>query len=654
VCRDVLLPLILLLTYALAFGAAALGGHPVIAFDDHPGQLHRLWHVLRYGFAPWAWNPGWWAGYPELQFYPPGFAYLGALLHAASFGALTAPAVYHALTWATYVAPALTTFALLTRLCGQGWSALVGAFLALTLSAGVAGGVEGGVHWGMVSARLAWALLPLLILVLSPWIEADRAFPLLGILIVAVVVVTHPAHLPTAIVILVLGAAARPDQWRRRLRTVLIALGLAAGLTAFWTLPLLVRLAHTRALAWGLLEPGPTQAIGKPLPLVLLGLALIALARSAGPHSGTVMLLARLPWIMMLVVAADAYLAEPLGVRWLPSDRVADGAWMALLLASSESAGRYLSRVRAAPRPFWVLGAILALAILSLPGQVLTLWPRSTLWPTLESVERGFRLPELWSALRSTPEGHVLFTRSGLPLTHGTAWYRPHTHATALAPMATGRRVIHGTFTHPSPVAALIYRGDAGRAAITELAERLDGTRLFGRPLTDLDPGTFNAVADRLGISTVVVFDEDMAIRQSMEGNREFELTRSTPPFFVYTRRQSYSLPAEVSPGHWRVTLDGVPGTWVSAHSAYYPLWRAAQKGKPLAVRRGSLGELEVKLAEAGRPVDLIYRPGAVEWGAVAVSGAAALSWLGLLVGRASWLRPARPTYDRLRRADRS
>ncbi|MGH7417727.1 MAG: hypothetical protein ACREKB_08135, partial [Candidatus Rokuibacteriota bacterium] len=337
----------------------------------------------------------------------------------------------------------------------------------------------------------------------------------------------------------------------------------------------------------------------------------------------------------VVVVAANAYVAEPLGVRWLPADRVAEGGWMALLLASGYSAGRYLARFRRLPLPLGSVGAILGIIILSLPGQVLTLWPRPTVWPSLESVERGFRLPALWVALRSAPEGHVLFTRSGLPLVHGTAWHRPHTHATALAPLNAGRRIIHGTFTHPSPVAALVYRGDTGREAITELAERLDGNRLFGRPFTDLDPATFNRIADRLGISTVVVFDEDMLARRAMDANPELGLWRSTPPFFLYARRQTSPLPAEVEPGHWRVTLDGTPGTWVSAHSAYYPLWQATQDGRLLPVRRGSFGELEVKQAAAGRPVDLTYRPGAVEWTAIAVSGAAALVWLAWLGARA-------------------
>ena len=79
-------PLAVLLAYGCAFASVALG-FSLIGFDDHPGQLYRVWHVVRAGAAPWAWNFGWWAGYPELQFYPPGLAYVTALVHVVSRGA---------------------------------------------------------------------------------------------------------------------------------------------------------------------------------------------------------------------------------------------------------------------------------------------------------------------------------------------------------------------------------------------------------------------------------------------------------------------------------------------------------------------------------------------------------------------------------------
>src|SRR5919106_222311 len=92
------LPALALAAYGLAFAAAALG-RSVPAYDDHPGQLARLWHVVTFGPAPWAWNPGWWTGYPELQFYPPAFAYAGAVLHWGSVGTLSVPGAYQVLLW---------------------------------------------------------------------------------------------------------------------------------------------------------------------------------------------------------------------------------------------------------------------------------------------------------------------------------------------------------------------------------------------------------------------------------------------------------------------------------------------------------------------------------------------------------------------------
>src|SRR5205814_2326542 len=175
------LPLVLLLGFGVVFAGASLGGS-MLGFDDHPGQLYRVWHVMTYGPAPWAWDRGWWAGYPELQFYPPGFAYLGALLAWPTTGVLDIGTVYQTLLWLAYLLPGVTTY-------------------------------------------------------------------------------------------VVLAAYARAP-WTARTREALRALALAAALTAFWTLPLLFRLAETRALAWGTLSTAP---FARPLPVLLAALALASL-----------------------------------------------------------------------------------------------------------------------------------------------------------------------------------------------------------------------------------------------------------------------------------------------------------------------------------------------------------------------------------------
>src|SRR4030095_6001661 len=127
---------------------------------------------------------------------------------------------------------------------------------------GAGRGVGAGVHIGMVGARLAWALVPLLLLALVPWLEEERRISRSAVLVTAAIVLLHPAMLPAAVVLILVGAIARPTR-ARRLATGLAALALAAALTAFWTWPLLLRLANARALAWGEppLPPAPPSPV---------------------------------------------------------------------------------------------------------------------------------------------------------------------------------------------------------------------------------------------------------------------------------------------------------------------------------------------------------------------------------------------------------
>ncbi len=168
------LPPALLAAYAVAFGWRALGGD-LLVFDDHPGQLYRLAHAITLGLAPWRFNPGWWAGYAELQYYPPGFAWLGALIHLAAAGALDLAAVYQILLWLAWLLPGVAVYALLRRALGDPWLALPGALVALTLSAGSRSGVEEGLRWGLIAARLGWGVLPLLALVPAALGRGHRA-----------------------------------------------------------------------------------------------------------------------------------------------------------------------------------------------------------------------------------------------------------------------------------------------------------------------------------------------------------------------------------------------------------------------------------------------------------------------------------------------
>src|SRR5262249_56513511 len=84
--------------------------------------------------------------------------------------------------------------------------------------------------------------------------------------------------------------------------------------------------------------------------------------------------------------------------------------------------------------------------------------------------------------------------------------YAPHTHVTSLAPLRSGREIVSGTFTHPSPIAARFYTGQASPPArLVTLAEQLDGRRLLGESWESLSAATFDRFVRRLRIGTVAV-----------------------------------------------------------------------------------------------------------------------------------------------------
>src|SRR2546422_107162 len=427
------------------------------------------------------------------------------------------------------------------------------------------------------------------------------------------------------------GGAGPRRGWRRA-RGALGALVLAAALTAFWALPLLLRLAETRALAWGTLSLGE---VARPLPIVLAALAVAGLLDRTPAGAGERLALWWLP-AMVVATALDRLAAEPLGIRWLPADRIVDGAWIALVVAGGVGAARLAWRLDAMPimqrlgvsprSPAFGLGAAALFALLSLGSDTLMLRPGAGGWPSLSSIERGLRLPDFWSLLGRLPEGRLLFVRSGVPLVYGGNWWRPHTHVTALTPVGGGRDIVHRTLTHPSPIAAPVYPGHARPGALPPLAEQLDGRTLFGEKLEALDPARFSTQADRLGVVAVVALEDDETQLGWLAESTAFRRRLSLAPFVVFARGGAGALPT-ARDGVWRTTLAGEAGGWACARPAYYPLRRPGWDGAPLPTRRGADGLLEVRLTRALQTVTLRYDPGLPELAGGLLSAVALAAW---------------------------
>src|SRR5205085_2435521 len=145
------------------------------------------------------------------------------------------------------------------------------------------------------------------------------------------------------------------------------------------------------------------------------------------------------------------------------------------------------------------------------------------------------------------------------------------------------------------------------------------------RPLDVLDAATLNDHARRLGISVVVALEDDLPRLAALVDNALFRARRVEPPFVMWLGPAA-PLPEPSGPGRWRVTLPPSGGEWTSAGMAYYPLWRAAANGRPVATRAGADGQLEVRAS--GGAIELTYGPGAPELAGVALTVAGILLWL--------------------------
>jgi hypothetical protein len=639
-----------LAVYAVAWGWTALG-RGVPGMDDHAGQLYRLIHAITRGPAPWHWNPGWWAGYPELQYYPPLFFHVGYAFHWLALGLATPGTLYLILVWLVFLLPAATTYTLLVRALGSGWAALPAAFLALVMSAGSRSGAEEGLRWGLVAARLGWGLLPLLALALLPWLEGRARPRAVPALLVAAVILAHPAHGAMALVLVALAGALAPGPWRRTLGAAAVVIALGLGLAAFWLLPLVTHLVvgppMALALAWAdaSLAGLAVAFASRPLLLLLLALSLaggLAIAMGIRP-ARPLLWLQTLPAVIMAVTLLDAVFTEPTGLHWLPADRLMDSVILALLLGGSASVTSVLRAglARYGWDPPWAAAGIaitLGLAagvFLSGPTAAsreptVSLWPRVRDWPTLESVIHGYRFDALWDALRRAPPGRVLFLRSSVPLEFGQDWWREHSHLPALTPVMAERGIIGGTFTHPSPVAGYFYAGlREGPAAlllpIRRLAEQLDSVSLFGRDLDRLQPGELSRLLARLGVSTVVALDEDTPRLSFLTAEPAWAGPTHVGPFLLFIRPPPGPLARAVGSDRYVVLLASPVAGWVSTGVAWSPLWRARGPGGSLATRQGELGLLEVELpASPAVEVRLHHEPGLAEWVGALVSLAAA------------------------------
>jgi hypothetical protein len=363
------------------------------------------------------------------------------------------------------------------------------------------------------------------------------------------------------------------------------------------------------------------------------------------------------------MAAADAALFRR-GWSAIEPDRLFDAVAIAAVWAAGLGVGALVARLTAR-RPRGAARAVLALAgtgvLALLPGPAgaeatLTLWPRAraSAWPTLEEISRTHDLPRLWTALRGTGD-RVLFLTSALRLTPDTAWYSPHSHVLSLTPLLAGREIVHGTYTHPAPLAARFYAGAAAPPArITTLVEKLDGQRVLGQPFERLSADAFEAFARRLRIATVVV---PVADAERARFLAERYVAKATAAGFAVFERRDRPWPQveRITHRRYRIFVSPAGGVWIPTGIPAYPLWQAKSRQGRLETRVDPWGLLEFRVPLDLWEAELVYAEGALEWIALAatvlaLAGCGLWAWRGRPAGVTAHGPAVRPALVRRRR----
>lgn len=611
----------------------------VFILGDHAGHYWTLWYTLNVAVPAHHriidWIPYWYAGYPERLFYPPGTMIVGWALNTLTFGKFSTALIYASIIFIAYALPAFTLYYALRRLGFEARAAFAAGMFALGLPTFFDG--AHAVVIGMTGSRLAFGLNALVLAWTIEWLATQRArYLCFAAPTLALAILLHPYHSIGLMLALGLYVLARRLPLARAFARIgVIVLG-ALALDAFWLAPMLAHspsamIPHLRATfdqTWRLLTDAAL------LPYALL--ALVALPRAFREHDATrravLLVLLMLPILLAaMMLGWSALVVERLRFYQLDPVRLIGEFYFALVLlaALGVSAGSEWLARRAPPRARGVLATLIVLCAsvaLLLPfAQTSAHFARADGEPRfLSRARREYRFDELWQALRAAP-GRVWFTSFYTRLNAHGSESLPTTLA-SLTPLFAQRQILGGTFSHWSPIGALMWSGELAPPVLRGLPEEQDDRALFGVPIEKISDDQVYEYCRRFNITTIVASINDFRTRTFLDASPRFESYYNNSFFFVY-RVKDYAS-AWVDPHNADVALlafddDAITLRVRAAQSdasvnvkVYaYPLWRArTDAGQVLPIARDDLALMRIALPPGENfTVTLRYEEGVVE-----------------------------------------
>ncbi|MBI5301927.1 MAG: hypothetical protein HY868_07305 [Chloroflexi bacterium] len=605
------------------FVAGFLLRDDVFIYGDHPGHYWLTWYTLNIAVPLHHrlldWIPYWYAGYPELQFTPPGYLLLGWALNVLTLGKFSAAFIYAMVAFIGYALPGFTFYYAVRHLDFGRRTAFSAGLFALVFPAFFDGAP--GAFIGMIGSRLAFGLNALFFAWTIDVLERRGArYFFAAALTLAAIVLAHPYHTLGILFALGLYILARRLPRVPSAMQMIALVACAAALDAFWLAPLFAHssgamvpmLRATLDQTWRIL----TDASLAPFAVLAL-FALGRVRRERDVQSRVVILVVlALPFVLaggMLV--AHLVLIEPQRFFQLDPIRLIGEyyfalIWLAALGASelTEWLGRFVARPSYAT---WTralatagIGAFFAISIWQ---TVAFFHPRPNAEPRfLSQAIRDYRLAELWDTLRDTP-GRVWFTSYATELNaRGTESLA--TTLMSLTPLYTNRELMGGTYSHWSPVAARMWTGQTHPRVLRGLNHEQDNRALFGVPLESFTEAQLVAECERYNITAIVASVNDERTRAVLDAMPRVQSYFNNGFFFVY-RIKNWDgawLAAENATVELIAKQDDQIIMRVRAAQAdarvrvkiqAYPLWRAVtDRGERLTITADDFALMQIAL----------------------------------------------------------
>jgi hypothetical protein len=647
----------------------------LFVWGDHPGQFMRLWYPLahsvpesgRWLWGILSWNPSWYAGYPELQFYPPGTTLLGLALHFLTLGQLTPEQIYNLIPAIAFCLPLFTCYAFLRiSLAPLGRlpsiiAGLTAASLAITIKP-MWGGID-AVVIGLMGERLAFGFAPLVLL--AGWHLVEKTNPTrlaIAAISLACLLLLHPFHAPAIVLATLLYALVRQNWSSHHAKQPILSIltrqglwlagwfSLAIGLVAWWMLPLLMRyLPYAAALA----RATPDQVVSwfdastvEWLWLAAL-MALLLLAQRHPRVEATVAVLALLlPLIVIGILFNDRVLVKHFQITTFDPVRFMAEYYLALILlvgcAVGAATSHFLWRMPWLALTSWLVLILTLEPVVSQACNNVNNSRRVAPPSVLDGMLQHPAFQGYWQALRQDPtSGRVFFVSNYLFLPGEDGTITPTT-LQSMTPYLTGREIIGGTFSHWSPVARWLWVGDPRAELLPAQVEHGDNQQIFGKSWEEITETELVSNLNRLNATILIVGENDSKALTRFEASRHFYRSWANDYFTIYHLAETYgewieaqgatARLVERTPRRWVIDIaDSNPNATLLLKMSYYPLWRARASGQPLPITADAYGLQEITLP-AGGPytIEVVYREGWPEWTGLLISlfSLLTVSWL--------------------------